>query len=126
MPAKTPRKTPRQAQGKIPKKPAAPVTFGARLRVAREAAGLSQTDLGEMTGFGKRSIGRYEQGGALPSIQAAAAMAKLIGASLDDLAGLTASADPELAQLLARLAQLPEEDRAFIRRALQLVIDRNA
>lgn len=77
-----------------------------------------------MTGFGKRSIGRYEQGGALPSIQAAAAMAKLIGASLDDLAGLTASGNPELAPLLARLGQLPEEDRAFVRRAIQLVSER--
>jgi hypothetical protein len=33
--------------------------------------------------------------------------------------------DPELARMLAQVATLPEEDRVFIRHALQLVTSKN-
>ena len=104
----------------------APLTsFGVRLREAREAAGITQTVLGETTGFGKRSIARYEAGGALPSIQGAAALARILGTSLDRLGGMDSDQDPELARTLAQVAGLSEQDRAFVRYALQLVTSKN-
>jgi transcriptional regulator with XRE-family HTH domain len=116
---------PRTKRTPTPRKqaPPPPDTFGTRLRAAREAADLSQQELGDATGFDKRSVARYEQGGALPSIEAAARLAKPLGASLDALAGLSAtSADPELARLFAQLTTMNEQDRAAIRRVLQLAI----
>jgi transcriptional regulator with XRE-family HTH domain len=86
---------------------------------------VRQATLGDATGFGKRSIARYEAGGALPSIQAAAALARILGVSLDRLGGMDADQDPELARMLAQVAQLSEEDRAFIRCALQLVAEKS-
>jgi hypothetical protein len=62
--------------------------------------------LGDATGFGKRSI------------------ARILGVSLDRLGGMDSDQDPELARMLAQVAQLSEEDRAFIRRALQLVTEK--
>ena len=118
-------KKPRTKRTPTPRKQVTPPpdTFGTRLRAAREAADLSQQELGDATGFDKRSVARYEQGGALPSIEAAARLAKPLGASLDALAGLSAtSADPELARLLIRLAQLPDFDRAAIKRTIALAL----
>jgi transcriptional regulator with XRE-family HTH domain len=75
-------------------------------------------------GLDKRSIARYEQGGALPSIEAAARLAKPLGASLDALAGMPAAAgfDPELARLLARFADLNDFDRAAIKRVIAMAL----
>ena len=101
-----------------------PLTFGKRLRDAREGAGMSQQDLGDVVGIDKRSVARYEQGGALPSIEAAAKLAKPLGASLDALAGMpvAAASDPELSRLLARFAELNDFDRAAIKRVLAMAL----
>jgi|GEM_PF-2078128 len=124
-PAKTKTKAKTKAPPKATPSVHAPLTsFGARLRSARDAARLTQTALGERTGFGHRSIVRYEAGGALPSIQAAATIAQALGTSLDDLAGLSSSNDPELARLVASLDRLSDQDRAMARHFLQLLVER--
>jgi transcriptional regulator with XRE-family HTH domain len=41
-------------------------TLGDRLRKAREASGLNQTELAEITGISRRSISKYELGEAEP------------------------------------------------------------
>ena len=98
----------RQAQG---------ITFGKRLKAAREAAGLTQAALGDVVGINKRVIIRYELDQAAPSVHAAARMARAVGASLDGLAGLTASpSDPGPARLLLQFASLSEQDRDSIQR----------
>ena len=76
--------------------------------------------LADALGLDKRSVARYEQGGALPSIEAAARLAKPLGASLDALAGMPVAAgvDPELARLFARFAELNDFDRAALKRVL--------
>jgi transcriptional regulator with XRE-family HTH domain len=105
----------------------APLTsFGARLRAARDAAGITQTALGERTGFGHRSIVRYEAGGALPSVQAAAILAQALGTSLDELAGLSSASDPELARMVAQLHRLGDQDRAMARHLLAVLFERAA
>ena len=107
--------TPRKA-----KKEAAPAgSFGARLKAAREAAGLTQSVLGAAVDMDKRMIARYEADQAAPSIHAAARLARAAGVSLDVLGGLAPSEhDPELGRLLAQLAELPEADRMAARRVL--------
>lgn len=116
-----------KSKHKAPPKPVASVhapltSFGARLRAARDAAGITQTALGEATGFGHRSIVRYEAGASLPSVQAAAAIARALQISLDELAGLSSNADPELSRLIYRLEELNDQDRALARRFLGLLL----
>jgi transcriptional regulator with XRE-family HTH domain len=43
-------------------------SFGTRLRDARLAAGLSQSELGQRSGFLKPTLSRYENGHVLPSL----------------------------------------------------------
>lgn len=64
------------------------------------------------------------QSGAVPSIEAAAKIARPIGASLDVLAGMPSAAntDPELARLLARFSELDDFDRAAIKRVIALAL----
>ncbi len=112
--------------GKKAAAPAAPNTFGKRLKNAREAAGLTQAALGDVVGINKRVIIRYELDQAAPSVHAAARMARAAGASLDALAGLSASAqDPELVRLLAQFTSLPEQDRASIQRMIAALVQLN-
>jgi transcriptional regulator with XRE-family HTH domain len=96
------------------------------LKTAREAAGFTQASFGDVVGINKRVIIRYELDHAAPSVHAAARMAKAAGASLDALAGLSASAqDPDLARLLAQYASLPEQDRANVQRMIAGLVKLN-
>jgi len=125
--AKTARKKNTKADPEKPKPSIkSPLTsFAVRLRKAREDAGITQAALGDATGFGKRSIARYEAGGALPSIQGAAAIARILGVSLDRLGGMDSEQDPELARMLSQVAQLSEGDRAAIKRVLEVFTSSN-
>jgi len=63
-------------------------TFGRRLRQTRVKAGLSQSDLEEISGIPKARISRYENGHVAPSIHTLERLAKALGVSqaslLDD------------------------------------------
>ena len=62
--------------------------FGHRLREARLAAGLSQSELEELSGIPKARLSRYENGHVEPSIQTLARLARALNVSeaslLDD------------------------------------------
>lgn len=55
------------------------------LRAAREAKGLSQTELGLSVGVTKQAISQYETGVALPSIGVGLALSRALNASLEAL-----------------------------------------
>ncbi len=128
MAKKTTSKAAKKSTRPAPAKKAAPATdtFGRRLKTARDAAGFTQAAFGDVVGINKRVIIRYELDQAAPSVHAAARMARAVGASLDALAGLTASAqDPEIARLLAQFASLPEQDRASVQRMIAGLVQLN-
>lgn len=54
----------------------APDTFGGRLRRARLAAGLSQSDLSEKIGIPKPTLSRYENDHVLPALTTLARLAE--------------------------------------------------
>ena len=87
--------------------------FGLRLRKLREEKGLSQEELGKRIGVSKGSIYRYENNVQVPSLDTAKKLAKVLGTTLDHLAGLEDG-------IVIRLPVLPEEQesalREFIRR----------
>lgn len=63
--------------------------FYSRLKSLRESKGLSQKQLGELTGTSERTIQNYELRLRHPTIEVCIAIAKYFDVSLDYLAGLT-------------------------------------
>ncbi len=61
--------------------------FGNRLREARLAAGLSQSELEEISGIPKARLSRYENGHVEPSIQTLARLARALNVSEASLLG---------------------------------------
>ncbi len=62
-------------------------TFGQRLRETRVKAGLSQSDLEEISGIPKARLSRYENGHVAPSIQTLERLSKALGVSEASLLG---------------------------------------
>ena len=61
--------------------------FGNRLRETRLAAGLSQSELEELSGIPKARLSRYENGHVEPSIQTLARLARALNVSEASLLG---------------------------------------
>jgi transcriptional regulator with XRE-family HTH domain len=62
-------------------------TFGQRLRETRIRAGLSQSDLEEISGIPKARLSRYENGHVAPSIQTLERLARALHVSEASLLG---------------------------------------
>ncbi len=61
--------------------------FGQRLREARVAAGLSQSELEDISGIPKARLSRYENGHVEPSIQTLARLSRALNVSEASLLG---------------------------------------
>jgi len=57
------------------------------IRSRRAVIGLTQAQLAEAAGIDKRQIRRYEAGETHPTLPVAMAIARVLGVSLDELAG---------------------------------------
>ena len=75
--------------------------FGNRLREARVAAGLSQSELEELSGIPKARLSRYENGHVEPSIQTLARLAKALNVSEASLLGDERAAMEEFFNVLS-------------------------
>jgi transcriptional regulator with XRE-family HTH domain len=64
-----------------------PADFAACLRRLREAQGLTQVQLALRAQLSPSAVCQWEQGRRLPSWEAAVALARALGVSLDALAG---------------------------------------
>jgi transcriptional regulator with XRE-family HTH domain len=62
-------------------------TFGQRLRETRVGAGMSQSDLEEISGIPKARLSRYENGHVAPSIQTLERLSKALKVSEASLLG---------------------------------------
>ena len=58
------------------------------MRELRKLRGLTLDQLAELSGIRRRTLVNYESGRTLPSIVAAAAIARVFAVSLDELAGM--------------------------------------
>lgn len=63
--------------------------YGARIRAAREARGLTQFDLGVMIGRRDGDISRWERGTLAPKIGTLVNISRALGVPLDYLAGIS-------------------------------------
>lgn len=62
-------------------------TLGERIKVARQAAGLSQEALGAVLGKTQSAVSQWELGTSVPEFDAAVPLARALGVSLDWLLG---------------------------------------
>jgi len=65
--------------------PAAAIALGARLRSAREAAGLTRLRVAVPLGIDPATVQRWENGGSVPTFDVLVALADLLGVELDEL-----------------------------------------
>ena len=68
---------------------------GLRLREAREAAGYTQSQLGEMAGLTQAAISRIERGDGNPSLPSAVKLADILSIPLTDLLGISPKTDTD-------------------------------
>jgi transcriptional regulator with XRE-family HTH domain len=108
----------------MPRKPATPNEFGARLAALRKAAGITQTAFAAEIGVSQRMMAYYEGPAAQPPANLLPAMAQTLGVSIDALLGTETSrrkakaSDTRMQRRLQQIASLPADER---RQLLQLV-----
>lgn len=103
------------------------VQLGQALAKARADTGWTQEAVAEHIGVWGDTIGRYERGSALPTLQRLFALSELYGVSLAELLGRSSTRTEDLALAVAdRLARLKDEDRAWVARWLDELCDRLA
>ncbi len=87
--------------------------FGHRLREARLAAGLSQSELEELSGIPKARLSRYENGHVEPSIQTLNRLARALNVSEASLLGDERAAMEEFFSVLTeRGVKITTKDEA--------------
>jgi molybdate-binding protein/DNA-binding XRE family transcriptional regulator len=77
---------------------------GARLRLARQARGLSQQQLAGVAGVTRQAVSAVESGHSDPSLRVALAVARALGVTVEELFGPGDPADPVLARLVGSVA----------------------
>lgn len=86
--------------------------FGQRLREARVAAGLSQSELEDISGIPKARLSRYENGHVEPSIQTLARLSRALNVSEASLLGDQRSTLEDFFQILydrgVRISSAPQ------------------
>jgi transcriptional regulator with XRE-family HTH domain len=91
-------------------------TFGQRLRETRIGAGLSQSDLEDISGIPKARLSRYENGHVAPSIQTLERLARALNVSEASLLGDQRAVLEEFFRVLAERGVRvvsPEQGRAL-------------
>jgi putative molybdopterin biosynthesis protein len=74
---------------------------GARLRLARQARGLSQQQLAGVAGVTRQAVSAVESGHSDPSLRVALALTRALGMTVEELFGPGDPADPVLARPVA-------------------------
>ncbi len=78
-----------------------PQPHGARLRLARQARGLSQQQLAGVAGVTRQAVSAVESGHSDPSLRVALALARALGMTIEELFGPGDLGDPVLARPVA-------------------------
>ena len=74
---------------------------GSRLRLARQARGLSQQQLAGVAGVTRQAVSAVESGHSDPSLRVALGLARALGMTIEELFGRGMPADPVRARLVA-------------------------
>jgi putative molybdopterin biosynthesis protein len=80
-----------------------PSAAGTRLRLARQARGLSQQQLAGMAAVTRQAVSAVESGHSDPSLRVALALSRALGVTVEDLFGPGDPVDPVLARPVAQV-----------------------
>src|SRR5215469_12853700 len=78
---------------------------GTRLRLARQARGLSQQQLAGVAGVTRQAVSAVESGHSDPSLRVALGLARALGMTVEELFGPGDLGDPVLARLVAPVSR---------------------
>ena len=108
-------------RGRPAKKPRS--SFGKRLVAAREQAGLTQAELGELLGVSQRAVAHWERTPTALYPEQLEALAKAVKISADELIGLKLPKGKagRKSQLQKRIEQIEELPRAKQQTILQVL-----
>ncbi|WP_340067303.1 helix-turn-helix transcriptional regulator [Ascidiimonas aurantiaca] len=102
------------------------MSFGERLKKARQDKGLSQSELGKMVDVHYTQIGRYESKGVKPSGEVLSKIASTLGVTSDYLMSGSSQEqaeatlnDRELLNLFQRVEQLPQDKKDIVKELLE-------
>ena len=99
------------------------MSFGERLLEVRKKKGFSQSELAGLLNTQAPVIGRYERGETTPSVEVALKLSKILGVSLDYLAGKTElELDENTIKRMQEISKMSNEDRSFILRAIDALV----
>lgn len=104
--------------------------FGARLAALRKQAGISQTALAQEIGISQRMMAYYESPSAFAPANLLAAMARVLGVSIEALLGTetakrkTKAVDTRMQRRLQQISTLPPEERRQIMQLVDAFIER--
>ena len=94
------------------------VTFGKRLREAREAKSLSQQDLAKLIGSVHTVIGRYERDEMKPSIDVVKRLSEELGTTVGYLIGEAKEAqllkDPAMLRRFQQIDEMDDKEKECI------------
>lgn len=92
------------------------MNFGQKVAFCRKEKGISQAELGKLSGINGDIVGKYERGEMKPSIETAKKLADALEVSLDYLVGdqETRIIDKKTLQRLEDIEKLPDIDRQNI------------
>jgi len=105
------------------------VNLGEKIRSLRVEKGWSQSDLGNKANLTKMMVSRYETGSGTPPLEKLARIARVLGVTVDYLLyedvprhGPTPVEDVELYERCMQAQQMPDEDRAVVRRVIDALL----
>jgi transcriptional regulator with XRE-family HTH domain len=105
------------------------VTFGKRLREARDVKKLSQQDLAKQIGSVHTVIGRYERDEMKPSIDVVKRLAEELGTTVGYLIGEAKEAqflkDPSMLKRFQEIDELNDKDKECIYSLLDAYLAKN-
>lgn len=97
-----------------------------RLKALKTKANLTNKQISEMTDISESTLSRIFTGEGQPKFEDIAMLARILGGSLDELAGIHRQESDEVANLRAKIASLEaeKEAQAIIIAANDRVVDR--
>lgn len=109
-------------------------SIGDRIRKARLAKGLTQTQLGKRVGLSQGMVTYYEVRGVSPSPELLLKLARVLGVTVEDLVGQKPRTKPpaetpdsvQLWRRLNKIQMLPPQDRKSVLRMIDALADQAA
>jgi len=97
-------------------------SLGQRIRQLREAAGLTQADVAQLTFKSVETISNFERGKTTPSVQTLATLAKHLGCSIADFFGGDVVTGRDVDPVAAKISVLDDRDRRLVKGFIDMLI----